>query len=400
MKPKILHRYIFYELASPFALGLLIFTFILLMNKILRLVDLLINKGVSLGEVFTLIWYLMPSFLVLTLPMSILLAILIALGKFSSDAELMAMKASGVSLYQMLPPFALLCAFGFAVTNLLTLYLLPKGNYAFRTELVEIAKRHSEANLEEGIFIDTFDGFVLYINSFDKEEAQVHGIFLIDKRDTKQQTVIVAQTATIIADQNSTTIFFKLQDGTIHRFDPKSLHYEYALFNNYDMNIPLQDIDDDEPFRIKYKEMEIGALWALSKERQEKKSSAIKINVEIQKRLSYPFACLVFGILGVSVGSFWRRGGRSYGFILSLVIVFVYYICMNLGENLARSGAVFTIIGVWLPNILLGGAGLYLFRKAAREKPLPFLVWSERIIGRAIDSGLVWLRRKRDRAAV
>jgi lipopolysaccharide export system permease protein len=398
MKPKILHSYIFYELAGPFFLGLFVFTFVLLMNKILRLVDLLINKGVSLGEVFTLIWYLMPSFLVLTLPMAILLAILIALGKFSSDAELMAMKASGISLYQMLPPFAALCLAGFLVTNALTLYLLPKGNYAFRTELVDIARKHSDANLEEGVFIDTFDGFVLYINSFDKNENKVHGIFLIDKRDPKLQTVIVAQRADIIADQNNTNIFFKLDQGTIHRFDPKSLNYQYALFNNYDMNIPLQDVDDDQEFKIKYKEMDVRALWRLSRERSDKNLSAININVEIQKRLAFPFACLVFGILGVGVGSFWRRGGRSYGFILSLVIVFLYYICMNLGENLARTGVGLTVIGIWLPNFLLGGIGLYVFFKVAREKPLPVLVWIEQSILPGLKDALVWCKNKVGRA--
>jgi lipopolysaccharide export system permease protein len=398
MKPKILHTYIFYELAGPFSLGLLVFTFVLLMSKILRLVDLLINKGVSLGEVCMLIWYLMPSFLVLTLPMAILLAILIALGKFSSDAELMAMKASGVSLYQMLPPFAVLCIAGFLVTNALTLYLLPKGNYAFRTELVDIAKKHSDANLEEGVFIDSFDGFVLYINSFDKNESKVHGIFLIDKRDPKQQTVIVAQKADIIADQNNTNIFFKLETGTIHRFDPKSLNYQYALFNNYDMNVPLQDIDNDEGFQIKYKEMDIRALWGLSQERREKQLSAININVEIQKRLSFPFACMVFGILGVAVGSFWRRGGKSYGFILSLVIVFVYYICMHLGENIAKSGMALTFIGIWLPNFLLGGVGLYLFFKVAREKPLPLLVWIDQTVVPELQGALLWFKKTLGRA--
>lgn len=379
-KPKILHRYIFAELAGPFFLGLFVFTFILLMGKILRLMDLLINKGVTLGEVCTLIWYLMPSFLILTLPMAILLAILIALGKFSADAEVMAMKASGVSLYQMLPPFALLCLAGFLFTNLLTLYLLPKGNFAFRTELVDIAKKHTEANLEEGIFIDTFEDFVLYINAFDKEEAKINGIFLIDRRNPKQQTIIAAKEAMILADQNNTTIFFKLKTGTIHRFDPQSLKYQYALFNNYDMNIPLQNLDDDEKFKIKYREMDIGALWALSRERSEQNLSAININVEIQKRLAFPFACFVFGILGVSVGSFWRRGGRSYGFILSLVIVFVYYICMNLGENVAKSDQYLTVVGMWLPNVVMGGAGLYLFSKAARERPLPLLQWLDRTV--------------------
>jgi lipopolysaccharide export system permease protein len=397
MKPKILHRYIFSELIGPFGIGLLVFTFVLLMNKILRLVDLLVNKGVTLGEVCTLIWYLLPSFLVLTLPMSILLGILIALGKFSSDSELMAMKASGVSLYQMLPPFFVLCIAGFFATNMLTLYMLPKGNFAFRTKLVDIAKKHSDANLEEGIFIDTFDGFVLYINSFDQDENKVHGIFLIDKRDPKQQTVIVAQRGDIIADQNNTNILFKLQTGTIHRFDPKSLNYEYALFKNYNMNVPLQDIDDDEDFKIKYKEMDFGALWNLAAERRKKNLGDIPINMEMSKRLAFPFACLVFGILGVSVGSFWRRGGRSYGFILSIVIVFFYYLLLSMGENLSKTGWRFAFMGVWIPNFLLGSSGIYLFIKAAREKPIPLLVWFEQTVEPALKSALVWLTQKQGR---
>jgi lipopolysaccharide export system permease protein len=398
MKPRILHKFIFYELAGPFVLGLLVFTFVLLMNKILRLVDLLINKGVSLGEVCTLIGYLLPSFLVLTLPMSIILAILIALGKFSSDSELMAMKASGISLYQMLPPFVVLCIVGFLATNALTLYMLPKGNFAFRTKLVDIAKKHSEANLEEGIFIDSFDGFVLYINSFDKDDNKVHGIFLIDKRDPKQQTVIVAKKATILADQNNTNIYFKLEDGTSHRYDPKSLKYEYALFSTNDMNIPLQDVDDDEEFKIKYKEMDFGSLWQLSIERREKKLSDVAINMEMSKRLAFPFACLVFGILGVSVGSFWRRGGRSYGFILSIVIVFFYYLLLSMGENLAKTGWGFAFIGVWLPNFLLGSIGTYLFFKAAHEKPLPLLLWIERTVEPTLKTALLWLKQKRGRS--
>jgi lipopolysaccharide export LptBFGC system permease protein LptF len=140
--------------------------------------------------------------------------------------------------------------------------------------------------------------------------------------------------------------------------------------------------------------MDIGALWALARERTKKNISSIHINVEIQKRLAFPFACLVFGLLGVSVGSFWLRGGRSYGFILSLIIVFVYYICMNLGENIAKSGRYLTIFGMWLPNILLGGIGLYLFFKAVREKPLPVLVWLERTVVPALGAVLQRLRRK------
>ena len=394
MKPKILHKYIFYELVSPFALGLLVFTFILLMNKILRLVDLLVNKGVSLVEVCTLIGYLMPSFLVLTLPMAILLAILIALGKFSSDAELMAMKASGVSLYQLLPPFVILCVAGFFFTNVLTLYLLPKGNYAFRTALIDLAKKHSDSTLEEGVFIDSFDGIVLYINSFDQEENKVKGIFILDRRDPNIQTIVVAQHAVIFSGQDSTNMLFKLTDGSLHRLDQKTLSYQYALFNNNDMNVQLSDVDDDQDFQIKYKEMEIDSLWNLANERQDKNLSATNINVEINKRFALPFACLVFGVLGVSLGSYWRRGGRSYGFIFSLVIVFFYYLFLTIGENFAKSGLIFAFMGIWLPNIVLGSVGLYLFFRAAREKPLP-VQWFDRHVAPAIETLSLWIKPRR-----
>jgi hypothetical protein len=102
--------------------------------------------------------------------------------------------------------------------------------------------------------------------------------------------------------------------------------------------------------------------------------------------------------MGVAVGSFWRRGGKSYGFILSLVIVFLYYICMNLGENLAKSGRAFTFIGIWLPNFLLGGLGLYVFFKVAREKPVPLLVWVEQTAVPGLQAARSWLRQKLGRA--
>jgi lipopolysaccharide export LptBFGC system permease protein LptF len=119
--------------------------------------------------------------------------------------------------------------------------------------------------------------------------------------------------------------------------------------------------------------------------------------MEMSKRLAFPFACLVFGILGVSVGSFWRRGGRSYGFILSIVIVFFYYLLLSMGENLSKTGWGLAFMGVWIPNFLLGSIGIYLFIKTAREKPIPLLVWVEHTVEPALKTTLLWLKRKQGR---
>lgn len=396
LRRRILFWYVLREITAPCAIGLLVFTFILLMNKLLKLVELLVNKGVSLAEVVQLVWYLLPSFLVLTLPISILLGLLICLGKLSADAELIALKASGVSLYQLLAPAAVVCCAGFVATNVLTLYLLPHGNYAFRKNLVEFGRKHSDAGLEEGIFIDDFEGIVLYINAFDKEENRVNGIFISDRRNTRFPSVIVAEHALIFAARDGAHLLFELSNGAIHRFDQTTNDYQYALFNTYSMNIRLAEVDDDD-FKIKYREMDTAALWRLSDERRKNNLSAVTINVEIHKRLAFPFACLVFGLLGVALGGSWRRGGRSFGFIACLLIVFLYYLFLNIGENLAKAGYVFAWMGIWLPNIILGSVGISLFLRAAREQTLP-LAGFERAADRLVTivqrTKNLWTRTK------
>lgn len=359
-----------YDILGPAIVGLVVFTFILLINKLLKLVELLVNKGITLGEVCQLLWYLLPSFLVLTIPISILLGILICMGKMSGDCEMIALKVSGVSLHQMTPPVAVVCCVGFLLTSVITLYLLPLGNYAFRKNLIDFARKHSEANLEEGIFIDYFEGLVLYINSFDKEENRINGIFISDRRDPRIPSIIIAEHALIFADRDNTKLSFQLSNGSIHRFDQQTSDYQYALFNSYTMNIQLTEVDDDD-FKIKYREMDTLSLVRLAEERRKNKQSAININVEIHKRFAFPFACIVFGLLGISLGSSWHRGGRSYGFVASLIIVFFYYLFLNIGENLAKSGFFFVWLGIWLPNIVLGTLGVYLYQKVARDQTLP-----------------------------
>ena len=363
---KILFWYVFRELSSPFVLGLLIFTFILLMNKILKLMDMVINKGVSITEVGSMVMLLMPSLLVMTLPMSILLSVLICLGRLSGDSELTAMKVSGVSLYQLLPPFTVFCVAGFMFTSLLTLYLLPMGNHAFRSQLVDLAKKHSGATLEEGVFNDSFDGVVVYINKFKRKKNRIHGILISDKRESDFPTIIAAKYANIFSVPETGGVLFRLFKGSLHRFNSKDSSYQYALFDEYEMNLQFESGEEER--ELKRREMGMLDLIKMARKKRQGGSSAVRIKVEIHKRLAFPFACLVFGLLGLSLGSVWRRGGRAYGFVLSIVIVFLYYLFLSIGENLAKSGYLFPFMGIWMPNVVMGAVGIYLFRRVAREQ--------------------------------
>jgi lipopolysaccharide export system permease protein len=392
IQKRTLYTHILKELYSPFILGLLVFTFILLTNRILKLMELVVNKGIGLGEVIKLIVFLLPSFLVLTIPMSILLAILIALGRLSADGELIALKASGVSLYQILVPFAVLCCIGFLLTNSLTLFLLPSGNHAFRRQLFQLSQRHSEANLQERIFNDDFAGLVIYINEIPGSGKPMRGILISDKRESDVPSLIIGEEGIIISDQKEMKVTLRLFNGSIHRSAKDFKSYQQATFKVYDMNLQLSDEDSGGDTDVKYSELEASALMALAAERKKENKSAIKILTELHKRFAFPCACFMLGLVGIPLGAYRKKGTRSYGFVLCIVVLFLYYFFLNLGESLAKRGVLYPALGIWMPNMILGLMGLYCLRVVGREKPLVFLNWIEKFTN--IISSIVQRRFK------
>ena len=377
-----LYTHITKELMSPFILGLLIFTFILLTNRILKLMDLVVNKGVGLDEVIKLIMYLLPSFFMLTIPMSVLLAILITLGRLSADGELIAMKASGISLYQILPPFIALCVTGFLLTNMLSLLLLPQGNRAFRNQLFSLSKRHSEANLQERIFNDDFEGLIIYINEIPGQGKHMQGIVISDKRETEVPSLIIGEEGMIISDQNERKVTLRLFNGSIHRAANDSLTYQKAIFKTYDMNLQLSNVESENDTEIKHSEQSIAALLKLLTDRSKEKKSLIKIQTEIHKRFAFPFACVVLGLVGIPFGAYRRKGTRSYGFVLCIIILFLYYVFLNFGETMAKRGILYPALGIWMPNVVLVIMGCYLLSVVGREKPIPGLYWIDETVNR------------------
>ena len=159
---RMINRYILKEIALPFGMILLVLTFVLLMGKILQLMDLMINKGVRFTDIALLMLYLMPSFLMFTLPISLLIAILIGLGRLSGDNEITVLKMSGLSLYQLSIPVAGAALAAFLMTAVTTLFLVPYGNLASRNLLYDMAKQKASIGIREKVFIDDFRGILLY----------------------------------------------------------------------------------------------------------------------------------------------------------------------------------------------------------------------------------------------
>ena len=368
---KIIHRYILKEIAFPFFMILFILTFVLLMGKILQLMDLMVNKGIRVFDIGLLIIYLMPSFLMFTIPISFFVAIMMGLGRLSSDNELIVMKASGISLYEISKPILLAAVVIFFLTVVTSYFLVPQGNYATKILLFDVARQKASAGIKEKVFNDDFKGILLYADKIPVSGDYMDGVLISDTRNADEQTTIIATRAYLVANPNAMTVTLRLEDGATHSVDRGLNNYRKMDFARYDIKLDLGAAMTEEKAKTKAStEMTAGEILKRMQDRKIKDTDLRELAIEIQKKLSIPVSTLVFCILGIHLGIRKHRTAKFWGFSIGLAVVLAYYLIRLGGEALAETGQLTPFIGTWTPNILLGIVGIYLFYRAAEEKPL------------------------------
>jgi lipopolysaccharide export system permease protein len=382
---KTINFYILREIAVPFVMILFVLTFVLLMGRILQLMDLMVNKGIGFIDIAIFIVLLMPSFLMFTVPISLLVSTLIGLGRLSGDNEITVLKASGISLYQLYQPIAAASVVAFALTAVITLFLVPQGNYATKHHLYNVSKKQASIGIREKVFIDDFNGLLIYAETIPMHGAYMEGVLISDTRLTTEPSTIVAKKAYLVSDPRTLTVTLRLENGSTHTVDAGLNHYRKMDFSAYDVNLDIASALFDEK---KLKEKTSGEMTVLElKERLEKtnleKQHLREVAVELNKKLSIPMSCLIFGILGVPLGLRAHRSVRSRGIALGAAIVALYYMLQLGGEALVQTGKVGPAVGAWVPNLIFGILGVVLFLSTAREVSWPFSSW--RNFGRSPD---------------
>jgi lipopolysaccharide export system permease protein len=369
---RIVHRYILQEISIPLFMILCVLTFVLLMGRILQLMDLMINKGVAVADIGKLILYLMPSFLTITIPVSLLISILIALGRLSRDNEIIVLKSSGLSLYQLLPPIVFVSLCAFIITAVTGFFLVPYGNFATKNLLFGMARQKASIGVKERVFNGDFAGLVLYAEELPSQGDFMRGVFISDNRTLKEPTTIIARRGYFVSDPDSMVVTLRLQDGSMHTVDGDAGTYKKVDFTSYDINLDLSasigggsgEITKDS------KEMSLTELISESRTPGLKETALKEIIIELHKKFTLPFACIVFGIIGVPLGISKHRSGKSRGFVIGLMVIMIYYVLQIGGEALGETGMLPPAAGAWISNILVGAVGVYLLITAAKETPL------------------------------
>jgi len=377
---KILHRYVFREIVVPFAFGLSVFTFILLIARLLKLIELVVNRGVPALNILRLLSYIMPAFLEVTVPMAMLLAILVAFGRLSADSEMVALRSSGLSLYQLVPPVAIIALLAMGATAAVSVWARPWGNRSLKQALFELARTRASAGLKPQVFNDDFPGLVIYAETIDSTNDLLRHVLISDERDSTQQNTIFAVDGVMVSDSEAQAVTLRLRNGLIHTTDGKAGAEYQTQFESYDVNLDLrQMIAGARPRERDPKELTLGQLRRAIAAKRKEGLPFVPELIEYHLKFSIPFACIVFGLVGVPLGVQPVRAARARGFIMSLGTIFGYYILLSFGQAIAERGVIPAALGLWLPNAVFGLLGLWLFGHAARERTMEGL---ERLQGR------------------
>jgi lipopolysaccharide export system permease protein len=372
--------YVLKEVLHLFFIGLMTLTIILLMDKIFKLIELIVTRGTSVTQILKLLFYIAPSFLVFTIPMSILLATLLSFGRLSSDNEITAFKASGVSLYQLFWPIIYFSVVAYFVTIFLVLYALPWGNRGFINTLYAIAQTKADIDIKERVFNDDFEGLVVYVEKVPIQGRKMEGVLIHDEREKGKSNTIFSTEGYLFNDPKSQEVILRLLQGEIHRFELETQTYQRIQFDTYDLKLELAKTFEAIGRKLREHEMSIDEIEAkIDRMKKEGKNTASQ-EVELHKRFSVPFACIVFAIIGVPLGIQPRRSGRSHGFVFSIFILLGYYIALTASEMFAVRGMIPPFLAGWAPNILFGSFGIYLLVKAANDSPFGPSLWLTQLL--------------------
>jgi lipopolysaccharide export system permease protein len=366
---RLINRYVLREIAFPFCMILLVLTFVLLMGKILQVMDLMINKGLAFADIARLMLYLLPSFLIFTIPISLLIAILIGLGRLSGDNEWTVLKMSGVSLYQLSFPVACAALVAFLMTLATTIFLVPYGNLASKALLMDMARKKASIGIREKVFIDDFQGILLYAERIPAHGDFLEGVLISDNRISREPSTVIARRAYLVSNPDTMVITLRLEDGSTHTVDAGLNRYRKMDFRFYDVRLDLASaLSAEKKNGIKSStEMSLSELTTTLGNRGLKEESLRELAIELNKKLTVPLSCLVFALIGLPLGIRAHRSVRARGFTLGIFLVLVYYLFLLSGEALVETGRLSPILGTWTPNWIFAVAGILLFSFSARE---------------------------------
>ncbi|HUK24239.1 MAG TPA: LPS export ABC transporter permease LptF [Terriglobales bacterium] len=382
---RILTRYILREVISPAFIGVAVFTFVLFTKDLARLLELVVRNSAPLPSVAEIFLYSLPTTLTYTLPMGVLVGILIGLSRLAADSEITAMRASGLGVWTFLRVISIFVAIGWGLALFNSVYLAPLSQSALEKLQDQLKSSQVSFEVQPRVFYEGFPRLVLYVQDVRSARGAAiwRGVFIADMTTPSSPRITLAQQG-ILVSEGPNALHLHLVNGSTHEADPSNpARYQISTFEQTDLPIAVPQSaakSDEEPAPI----AELGT-WELPRQaRLVDKVSARWYYLEFHHRFALPAACIVLALVGIPLGLSSKKGGKSAGFVLTILLVFLYYSVSLLGITLARQGRITPSLGAWFSDLVFFIAGALLLWRAEHK---PFEVGSLRANWKALSPG-------------
>ncbi len=352
-RPKVLDRYIVKEVMSFVALAVVALTIMLIMQTLFELMDMLINKRVAWIHIVKLLAYRLPAFLVVTFPMSLLASSELAIGRLSTDGEITAMRAGGISLRRIMFPFLTAALAISILAFVINDYIVPEANHISQNIIREIVLKKGPPNIRRNVFFRDAENRYFYINRLDEKNMIMQDIMIYEMTRERFPRTITAKKGKWVVDT------WKLEDGTIYNYDEDGkVTYEMS-FTNMDI-IVKEDLQKFFKNQRTPQEMSSKELKQQIDILEKAGADTNNFKVDLYMKYSIPFSGLIFVLLGVPLGLRVKKGSKATGVILSIILVFLYYILLSTTRSMGRGGMLSPVLAAWAPSMVFGILGVFI----------------------------------------
>jgi LPS export ABC transporter permease LptG/LPS export ABC transporter permease LptF len=382
---RILTRYILGEILSHTLIGGVIFTFILFMRDLDHILEMVVRNSSTWADVLEVFLLTMPNTFKVTIPMAVLVGILLGFSRLAADSEIIAMRASGMGIGYFVRVASIVAISGTLLGLVNSIYLAPRANQAILDLQQTLETSQASYEIQERVFYEDFRNRVLYVQNVRAGTGASNWdrVFMADVTDPTTPLVTTAASATVVSDSTQ-ELLMRLRNGTEHdTVAGQPEQYKVSTFTSTDLPLPLSQQNDVHLGRL---DTAIYAMPMATLEKRTHGADGRRFQIELQSRLSYPAACLVLMLVGVPLGVISRRGGKSSGFVFTLLLVILYYVLSYTGIALGRQNKLSAFLAVWLANILFAAAG-------------SFLLWQMASGGRVLSALGRWMAQLSDLTA-
>lgn len=359
-----LTKFVATEVLVSFLLGTSIFLFIMLMFQAIRLSEFVVVHQVAPWDVGRLSLFLMLSFLPIAVPIAFLFAVLMGISRANSEGEILALQVSGISIGQIYLPLGVFSILLSLFCLYLAMYFVPRGNRAFELLITKLGSERAIADLKPGVFLEGFHGLVLFVEHIVPSKNEMKRVFIYDERDEEHPLAISAQAGILRPTPDKSILTLRLTHGSIYVDNRQHIPKQQRIdFDVYDINLDIPVVGDSwrdySPPSYNYPRL----MKRIDETRHDPPAHR-QLLVELHRRFSLSFTCIVFSALGFFIGVISQRGIRSTAVLLCLVVGLIYWLSYIAANALALAGWVLPWLGIWIPNLFFGAiaVGLYLRR--------------------------------------